>query len=558
MIQKIFHMKYFTGAALCLIFILALIMRFSYLSTFPVGFQTDEASLGYNAYSLLLTGKSESGDVLPLYVSTFGDYNPIGYDYLAIIPVAVFGLNEFSTRSPAALFGALTVFPIFYLSFLLFKNTKISLFSSFLLAISPWHFMLSRGSAETLVALFFVIAGFALIIDSFISSSGRKLILGTVVLSISFFIYPAPRIFVPLFYIVLFLFLSHILHIKWRYKIFASLSFTFLAVLIMGLVFAIPGGTARFKQTSIFNYPETRLVMEEQYREDGSISVPLLFARTFHNKLINYSLTFTSNYLEYFSGSYLFINGGQPLLFKIPNMGLMYIIELPFLLIGIYSIIRSKNKNGLVILLWLICSPVVAAVTVDDSPNIRRSLLMLPALGIITAVGFWQTGIFLLKKKTLKGVHWGNFLIVFLLIFLLFNVSYFFHQYFVHSKTHRTWFRNNGFAEMMEIVNENYSKYDKIVMAKSGGGYPLVLFYSKYNPAVYQQEGSPKDADYKGFGRYIFVPNDCPSINSSVSLPKSTKILFVDLGSCEPPAKFTKKYTDVKRQDGSAGFRIVY
>jgi len=43
----------------------------------------------------------------------------------------------------------------------------------------------------------------------------------------------------------------------------------------------------------------------------------------------------------------------------------------------------------------------------------------------------------------------------------LINTLYFFHQYFYNAKTNKPWYRNNGFSEMMSIVNKNYQNYDE-------------------------------------------------------------------------------------------------
>ena len=113
---------------------------------------------------------------------------------------------------------------------------------------------------------------------------------------------------------------------------------------------------------------------------------------------------------------------------------------------------------------------------------------------------------------------------------------------------------------MMRVVNENYSKYDAIVMSKFQGGiYPLVLFYSKYNPKTYQEEGSPKNKDYSGFGKFYFVPQDCPSVQQGKNFPELGKKLFIDKGDC-PSSKTLKdkRMSYVNKEDGTRAFRIVY
>lgn len=544
------------------VFVCAMFLRVTRLSEFPVGFQIDEASLGYNAYSILTTGKSEAGVSLPLYIDTFGDNRPTGYNYIDIPAVAVFGLTIFATRLPGAFFGALSVFPIFLLAYLFYKNKTIGVVAAVFLCISPWSVVLGRASAETIVALFFILFGFYFLLYSVEKKSTVQLVSGTILLALSFFFYHTPRIFVPMFLFVSIVVLYFPYKNIWRNTQFLKLFGAFLVLSFVSflLIFVIKGGTGRFSQVNIFTFPETRLVLEEQQREDGTFHSPLIETRALHNKLVNYPLTFASNYFAYFSGDFLFINGGLPIWYKVEKVGLILLIEFPFILYGAYLSIRSKNRLEKLPLFWVLVAPVTASITVDDIPNLQRAIVLFPMLEILAAVGL----VSLLKRIfSLRYPIFNSYIkyiaLICIVFAIAFNFSYFMHQYFVHGSTHRTWYRNNGFSEMMNLVNKNYNKYDKIVMTKTGGGYPLVLFFSGYAPDTYQREGSLKDKDYKGFGKYIFVPQDCPSINSSVNFPKKTKVLFVDMGTCASPnPKLGVKFDNIFKEDGTPAFRVMY
>ena len=50
-------------------------MRFVDVSNDPPGLYIDEASIGYNAYSILTTGKDQYGVPYPIWFESFGDYN---------------------------------------------------------------------------------------------------------------------------------------------------------------------------------------------------------------------------------------------------------------------------------------------------------------------------------------------------------------------------------------------------------------------------------------------------------------------------------------------------
>ena len=111
--MKLFK-KHLSTVILIVILAFSLFLRTYNLSSVPLGFHNDEASLGYNGYSLLLTGRDENNHKSPLYIDMFGDQRPSGYHYLTILPIKFLGLNEFATRLPGAFFGVLMIIPFFF------------------------------------------------------------------------------------------------------------------------------------------------------------------------------------------------------------------------------------------------------------------------------------------------------------------------------------------------------------------------------------------------------------------------------------------------------------
>src|SRR3990167_2712527 len=105
---------------LILIIALAFALRFWRLDSYPA-LNADEAAIGYNAYSLIQTGKDEHGNPWPIHFQSFNDYKPGFYFYLVVPFVKLLGLNEWSVRIPNALLGVATV----YILYLLVKELKI-------------------------------------------------------------------------------------------------------------------------------------------------------------------------------------------------------------------------------------------------------------------------------------------------------------------------------------------------------------------------------------------------------------------------------------------------
>ena len=107
------------------ILILAAVFRLAFLADFPAGLNADEAALGYNAYSLMLTGRDEHGHPWPVNLESFGDYKPALYAYILIPFIKVMGLTELAVRLPSALAGIFSVLLIYLLTKEIFENSEI-------------------------------------------------------------------------------------------------------------------------------------------------------------------------------------------------------------------------------------------------------------------------------------------------------------------------------------------------------------------------------------------------------------------------------------------------
>src|SRR5437016_4660362 len=110
---------------LLLIVLVASALRLWQIGHVPISPDWDEASLGYNAYAILHTGKDEYGKFMPVVLESFGDYKPALYTYLIIPFLLVFNLSIIAVRLPSVLFGIATVIAVFFLVKDLFKRTDI-------------------------------------------------------------------------------------------------------------------------------------------------------------------------------------------------------------------------------------------------------------------------------------------------------------------------------------------------------------------------------------------------------------------------------------------------
>lgn len=112
---------------------------------------------------------------------------------------------------------------------------------------------------------------------------------------------------------------------------------------------------------------------DEQRREHG-LNYDNLEVFLMHNKVVNYSLSYLSHYLDYYRGDFLFTDGK-----------FLYLFDALFIGIGFYLIIK-KPKGWKVILIWLFVAPILPALDLQP-PNELKAIGMYLPLVIISSFG---------------------------------------------------------------------------------------------------------------------------------------------------------------------------
>lgn len=527
-----------------IIFLLGTFLRFYQLGQVPAGFHRDEAFLGYNAYSLLKTGRDMSGAFLPLHFESF-IFSPGGYSYFAIFPIALFGLNEFSVRFPAAFLGSLTIIVVFFLTKKLFPKTdSIALFASFFLAITPWHINLSRTSAESTLVVFFIALGVYLFHFPFFSFLSFLVTLT---------LYQAPRAFLPLF--VPFLIGS------FKKKIGISLIFYFILIIVPVIAILLtPTLATRMRTVGLWSTEETKLITQEQIREDGIRGIPPILSRAVHNKFIGYSEAFLKNYFQHLSYNFLFTDSGLPDRYRVPNAGLLFLSMLPLIILGFVHVFNTYPRQGFLLTVWIFLSIVGSALTFDDVPNLQRTLLVFPALAIIIGIGAHT----LLKPKK-------KLILVLLFIVMSFEGYRYLHHYYVQQLVHRPWYRQEGYRNLVkefEQLKPNYKQF--VITNRESAPAIFFLFYTKYDPKKFQEETKNsefRDFDRINFANYTFSIDECPFKEVTYTDPTTQAIktecfsnpqtLYANSGLCPTPKVCANVLQTIKRNDGTAVFMIL-
>jgi len=552
--------------ALIFIFALALFLRVYKLGSCPVGFLWDEAALGYNGYSILKTGRDEYGKFLPIIFKSFGDYKPGLYVYLAVPSIAVFGLNEFSTRLPAAIFGSLTVLLIYFLikeAFFLTTerdqkfSERLALAIAFLLAVSPWHINFSRGAWEVTIMIFLLMLGFYLILK-FLNSKKLVFFLFSIVsLVFSLFAYQASKLLMPVLALAFFYFFR-----KYFEKIPSKVRgifilLVFLSSFLFNMFASLEGRGGRLKVMSIFSYPRSPEETQSLISQDKNNKFDWVI---FHSSPFYFFRSVLGRYLNHFSGKFLFISGDwsnprNGILFQ----GVMYYLDLVFLAAGLIYLAR-KNRNSLenFMIFWLFFAPVPSALTRDSISSIRSFSMVIPLI-FIAGTGAIELFSYLNERKSI--FRYGlKLLFVFVYLALFIRLL---DLYFIHDKFYNSANRLFGYKEMINFVNSQIVDKNEVVISnKYGQPYIYFLFYSKYDPKSYQKVANLTKNPYGDVGeverigkiefRRVNWPSDRFTRNS-LFVGDEFELPVIDIVGQEN-IYFLK---EIKYYNGNTAFRIV-
>src|SRR3990167_103768 len=505
-----------------LVFFLAFVLRFYHLNLTPPSLYWDEASLGYNAYSILKTARDEHGKFLPLTnFAAFGDYKPPGYIYAAVPSIAVFGLNEFSVRFPSAFFGVLTVVITYLLTKKIFKREKIALFAGFFLAISPWHIQFSRGAFEANVGLFFFSSLGIYLFFKFAQGKPLFLMLSALSFLAGMYTFTGQRLFVPLILLIL--------AVQFKRQILGNLK-TVIFVGIVSLVLFWPlfrfvtqtiEGKLRFNEVTIFKDldPINQSVV---YRQRDNFS---WWSGVIHNRRLFYLHEYLSGYLDAFSPTFLFTSGDVNPRLSIQEQGELYYFDIILVFAGLYFIFAKKHKYSIFILSWLLISSLGPA-TARETPHALRMIHILPTYQILSAVGIYYICKYLNLKKSLILIPSTVALFLF----------YYLHSYNVHWSLNYSGVWQYGYKEAVNITENHYSSVDNIYVTEAEGRpYVYFLFYMKYDPNKYQKISEvERDEQFflhvKSFDKFVFGRKESEPIKqnslyilSPNNLPKDAK-----------------------------------
>lgn len=460
---------------------IAAVLRLWGLGINPPHLTSDEAALGYNAYSILKTAKDEHGRFLPIVFESFGDWKPGLYVYATIPFVVLFGLNEFSVRLASALAGVIAVWLVYQIAKRLF-TTRIGYFAALFLAFSPWHLQFSRGAWEANLSLTLLLAGVYFFFRAIYKNS-KYVLVSLLFFSLTFWAYQGAKLSTSVVVGVLFLVFSREVIKLPKLHLFRDLLLAGLVVLPIALGL-LQGEAGRLEVYSVFSYPRPEQYMQEILNQENVTRDSWQYY-LYHSEPLNFLRGILGRWMNHFSGRFLFFEGdwSSPR-HRAPETGMLLFADLIVLLFGFIALARLKDQRATAFLvLWLLLAPLPAVLS-RDSVHAVRSFNMVVPLVFILALG---SNYLLenLQTKTLwqRGARLGLGALYF------FSFTYYLDQYWLHAPKVYSEYWHYGYRQIVERIIPIQSQYEKIVVQQSySQPYIFFLFYEKYDPAKYQAQ----------------------------------------------------------------------
>ncbi|MDQ3098777.1 MAG: glycosyltransferase family 39 protein [bacterium] len=488
-----------TTIALLSIILIGALLRLYSLGELPRGIYVDEASIGYNAWSILHSGKDEHHKAYPLTFQAFGEYKLPVYIYSSIPFIAIFGLNGISVRLVSALAGIIAVYGIYLLTIEISRRKATSLIAAALFALSPWSIHLSRGGFEANLGLTLIIFGtYFFLIYTNRNKSAQYLIYSGILYILALYTYNAERIFLPL------LLLSLI--ILFRKNIFEQAKRNQSVIFILTIVVVIVTALT----SSLIGSESTRVQQVMDFENKQYVLGPFLGV--------------IQKYFVNFSPDFLFFSGDLFARHSVRELGELYLPQLPFLLVGLFLVCRSRTKELILLLIWLVLSPIPAAIA-TPVPHALRALLMLPPLTIITALGLEHSRAFFMPRARYI------FMPIVSIIFA-YSLFTYVHVYYNHYVYKTSWDWNENKSLVAQALVTSYPDANKILIETDPESIIYIKFFnasrnrttdiSRYYLTTDLSQVRPQDGDivaingWKGTPEQLKNVTELKMLNSSI------------------------------------------
>ena len=508
---------------------LAFFLRAYRFNQVPLSLNSSEASIGWNAYSILKTGFDEQHRFLPL--DTFKNMGEDGRPmvlYLTAASIWAFGLNDFAVRFPSILFGILTVLLVYFLTSTLLrlpereKTDEVASASSrwdtngmampalvaLLLAISPAHIQLSRIALEQNIAFFFVVLGITILLSA--RTKPIRYSYGWLPFAAAIYCLRGAEVSVLILGLLIICF--SISSVKQHLRIF-----------LLGLLIAaftlVPLLPHLFSQENLQGtQAESIFTLDSSLVQNSEVRM-LADGKSFTGGILHSPAgvggqEYLIQLFDYFQPNFLWVHGDENPIYSLWDVGEMYLIDVLFFAIGVYALFRHRPRQWCLLGLLLL-GMLFPAAAVRGSPSALRMEDTLPLWQIFIAAGILYSLSWFRGPR--RFLAWSVVVLVY-----GYSLGYFASNYFNHYPVEFSAEWQFGHKEAITYAEKYLASYDVIEVSDSSGeAYIFALLYGHYDPFVFwdtvkRSTDQDRRERVQGFGKYEFVFQYTPQRGSRV------------------------------------------
>jgi 4-amino-4-deoxy-L-arabinose transferase-like glycosyltransferase len=449
------------------ILLLATFLRVYDLKELPPGLFCDEAGNGYNAYSLLETGRDENGALFPLYIWSFGVAykNPV-FIYAAAVPIAALGLNEASVRLTSALFGILAVLGIAVLGCRI-GGLATGLLAALMLAVCPWHLHFSRIAFELIAFPSVFLFAFAALVAG-VRGRPRMLPVAAGLFSLCLYTYGPAKLFVPLFVLAAVLLYARRLWAVARWTLIAGVVAA--AVALPVVVFDIA-----HRDRSQQYLKNTTSWQSEQTLQENATRV-------------------AAQYRKFFEPRFLFEQGESLLRHALPGFGELPWALAPLLAVGVLWALWWKNPEGKLVLWWLLLYPIAPSL-MDEVPSASRGFIGAAGFSLLAAggAGALLKTVRVVLRRPLIVVPLQVVTALALLAVLGEETWRYWQAYTTTYPAQAADAFQYGYRQTIDYMESRRGDYDLLLLTANDVNQPQIFaaFYRPVAPQAWQRSGDP-------------------------------------------------------------------
>jgi 4-amino-4-deoxy-L-arabinose transferase-like glycosyltransferase len=453
----------------------AVVLRTADLGHVPAGFNQDEACNGYDAFSLLHTGRDQHGNRFPLLIQAFNDYRMPLFDYALTVPIALFGLHPWVVRLGAALWGCADILALAVLAGLLI-GLRGAVVAAALIAVSPWHLPISRFGHEAITASATTTIAMACFFAALHSRQGRWLLAAGLAFGLSLYSYAITKAFVPLI-------LPWLALIYWRQlkgmRAYGAAAVLLVAICAIPQIFALrhlPGAMARYDSIAVLKlapWPQNVIFMGWSF-------------------------------LYSFDPRFLFLRGSGDVLLHPPGFGQLLAGQAVMVVLALCALVERRYRRPVLFVLgWLVLAAIPALFIVPQFHPLHTILMVVPWT-LLSALGM----VFLFDTT---AVSRGLRLTATALIVVLAVVQgvRFVTFYFTRYPAQAAYQFQYGLGPAVRWIERQPNRGPIVISGYLNQPYIYVLFFSQYPPERFQHDHVIQDRGLFGpvyhFDRYYFV-----------------------------------------------------